>query len=59
MRQKPLEARNFMIGAVGAFAAFIAIVGGLTVFLMMPWGGADEAVRNALPPPQGQTSQPN
>jgi len=51
------DTRQFAIRTFAAFAVFCVIVTVAAVWVVLPWGGADQQVRDALPPPQGQTTE--
>jgi hypothetical protein len=48
--------RQFFIAAWAAIFGLSAIIALAALLTLVPWGGADEAVRDALPPPQGQSA---
>ena len=48
--------RQFAIRTFVAFVVFCAIVTVAAVWTILPWGGADQQVRDALPPAQGETT---
>jgi hypothetical protein len=51
------SARQFIIWAFGGIVAFSAIVTVAALLTAVNWGAADQEVREALPPPQGLTTE--
>jgi|ABPU01.1.fsa_nt_gi hypothetical protein len=56
MQRPGFSARQFIIWAFTGIVAFSAIVTVAALLTVVNWGGADEQVRQMLPPPQGQTT---
>lgn len=55
MAKQRFTARQFLVGSFAAVALFCVIVTAAAAFVAIPWGGADQAVRDALPPAQGES----
>ncbi len=56
MQQKAYSARALLIGSAAALVVFSAIVSVGALWQLIPWGGGDTTVQEALPPAQGETS---
>jgi len=52
------SARQFFVGAAAAVVALSLVIAVAALLTLVPWGGADERVREALPPAQGETRGP-
>jgi len=56
MERAGFSARQFLIRTFAAFVTFCVIVTVAALLTAVNWGGADEQVREALPPAQGETT---
>jgi hypothetical protein len=56
MHRPGFSARQFIVWAFGGIVTFCVIVTVAAFLTVAPWGGADERVRQALPPAQGETT---
>ncbi len=55
MTKSDFTARQLFVWAIGGVVVFSGIVTVVALLTIAPWGGADESVRQALPPAQGET----
>jgi hypothetical protein len=56
VQRSAFDTRQFAIRSFVAFVVFCGIVTVAAVWTILPWGGADQQVRDALPAAQGLTT---